>query len=87
MAQIGETKYTSLQTAINDSGTNKTIIEILRNVTYTNQDTVATIPNTKNIVLDLKGYKIISSIPEMLIQNEGILEITDTSEGKTGTLI
>ena len=86
IAQIGDITYTDLQEAINSSTEGSKTIKILRNVTYTKDDSVITIPKIKNIILDLNGYKIISSIPEKVIQNEGQLEIIDTSENKTGII-
>ena len=87
VAQIGDTTYATIQEAIEAVGTDQTTIKILRNVTYTAQDTEIIIPNTKNIKLDLNGYKVTSSITEKVTQNEGILEIIDTSEGQTGTIV
>ena len=86
VAQIGDITYTDLQEAINSVTEENTIIKILRNVTYTIDNSAITIPNTKNIILDLNGYKITSAIVEKTIQNEGKLEITDTSENKTGII-
>ena len=86
IAQIGDTTYKTLQEAIDAVGIGQATIKILRNVTYTVNDTKVVIPNNKNIIIDLNGYKISSSIEETFIQNEGILEILDTSENKTGHL-
>ena len=85
VAQIGSTTYNTLQSAINAVGTSQTTIQLLRNVTYTNNDSIITIPSGKNIILDLNGYTINSSIPETLIQNNGILKLTNT--GSSGSLI
>ena len=86
LAQIGTTTYTSLQEAINSVGEEETTINILRNIMYTINDSVITIPSEKNIILDLKGYKITSSMSKQTIQNEGILKIIDTSSSQTGTI-
>ena len=86
-AQIGDITYPTLQEAIGTVGTEQTTIKLLRNVTYTSQDTEIINPNGKDIILDLNGYKITSAIPEKVIKNEGILKITDISEEKTGTII
>ena len=86
VAQIGNITYDTIEEAINEVGESETIIKILRNVTYTKNDKVINIVNTKNIILDLNGYKITSAIPEKVIQNEGILKITDTSEEKKGMI-
>ena len=87
IAQIGDTTYKTIQEAINAIGVEQTTIKILRNVTFSINDTKIIIPNTKNVILDLNGYKITSSIEETLIQNEGMLEIIDSSEEKLGSLI
>ncbi len=87
VAQIGETTYTDLQVAIDSVGANQTTIILLRNIVYTLNDVVIKIPSTKDIILDLKGYTITSSIPEQTLQNEGKLEIIDTSEENTGTIM
>ena len=86
IAQIEGITYTDLQEAINSVVRENTTIKILRNITYTKDNLVITIPNTKNIILDLNGYKIISAIPVKTIQNEGILTITDASEEKKGLI-
>ena len=86
VAQIGDITYTDLQEAIDSVTEENTIIKILRNVTYTVDDSIITIPNTKNILLDLNGYKISSAILEKTIQNEGTLEIIDTNDNKTGLI-
>jgi len=86
VAQIGDVKYKILQEAINIAE-EKDVIKILRNVTYTKQEKEIIIPNNKDIILDLNGYKITSAIPEKTIQNEGRLEIIDTSESQTGLIV
>ena len=87
VAQIGITTYPTLQKAIETVKNEQTTIKILRNVTYTSQDADIIIPNNKNIILDLNGYKLTSTIPNQVIKNEGILEIIDTSNKQTGTII
>ena len=87
VAQIEETTYETLEEAINSIEGEQKTIKILRNVVYTLNDTSITIPVDKNIILDLNGYKITSAIPEKVIQNEGILEIIDTSENQTGSIV
>ena len=86
VAQIGDITYTDLQEAINSVTEERTIIKIIRNITYTKDDLVIIVPKTKNIILDLNGYKIVSSIIGKSIQNEGELEIIDTSENKEGII-
>ena len=87
VAQIGNTTYNTLEEAISVVGSSQTTIKLLRNVSYTTNSTVIMIPENKNIVLDLNGYKISSSIPERTIENNGTLEITDTSVTQTGTIV
>ena len=87
VAQIEDTTYATLKEAINSVGEEQTTIKILRNVVYTINDTAITISSTKNIILDLNGYQITSSIPKMVIQNEGTLEIIDTSNEQTGNIV
>lgn len=86
IAQVGDKLYTNLQTAINEVETDETVIKVLKNITYTSQDAVITIPSDKNIILDLNGYKITSAITDNAIQNEGRLKIIDTSENQTGKI-
>ena len=86
VAQIGNITYPTLEEAINAVGTNQTKITILRNVTFTKNENIITILKNKNIIIDLNGKKITSAIPEKTIQNEGILEITDSSENQTGLI-
>lgn len=86
VAQIGDKTYKTLQEAIDVAENEQTNIKILRNITYTGINKSIVIPNNKNIILDLNGYKVRSAIPEKLLQNEGVLEIIDTSEGGTGAL-
>ena len=87
VAQVGNQTFTSLQEAIDTVGSTKTTVTLLRNVAYTNKDNAITITNGQNVVLDLNGYKISSAILGKLLQNEGTLEITDSSQDKTGTLV
>ena len=86
IAQIGENVYTDLQEAINSTDEEATTIKLLRNIVYTLDNESIIIHNTKNIILDLNGYKITSAISGNVIQNEGALEIKDTSESQTGTI-
>ena len=86
VARIGDKTYLSLQDAINDA--NETdIIEILRGIQYTNQDVTITIPENKNITIDLKNNPIYSSIEDALFTVEGNLKIIDTLEGENGKII
>ena len=57
----------------------QTTVEILRNISLLENGDGLTIPENKNIELDLKGYKISTGKQETIINN-GTLKITDTSE-------
>ena len=86
VARIGDKTYISLQDAINDA-TETDIIEILRGIQYTNQDVNITIPENKNITIDLKNNPIYSSIEDALFTVEGRLKIIDTVEGENGKIV
>ncbi len=87
VAQIGTTTYLTLEDAINAVGNEQTTIDLLRSIVYTENDKIITIPNTDNIVLNLNGYSITSDMKEKTIENNGILEIIDTSVEQTGTIV
>ena len=90
-ARIGRQTYETIEEAIADAntvvGTDGSQVEIVlvADVTRTGRITV---PNTKNIKLDLAGYTISSSSVDYAIENGGQLEIVDstaTAENKYGT--
>lgn len=87
VAQIGEITYPTLEEAINAAGTNQTTIKILRNIMCQNTEAIKVIPSDKNIIIDLDGHQITSSIENGVIENNGILEIIDTNEDKRGKII
>ena len=82
IAQVGSSKYTSLQVAIKRAGKGKTIQ--LLNDTTENIEIVA----TKQITLDLNGYTLNGGTnnANAAILNRGNVTIIDTSAGKTGTI-
>ena len=86
VAQVGTTTYLDLQEAINSVTAEKTVVKILKNINYTVDKNSIIVDKTKSIILDLNGYQITSSSLEKAIQNEGKLEIIDTSESKTGAI-
>ena len=86
LAQIGTKTYNTLEEAINAVGNTKTSIKLLRNVQYPQSAKTIIIPTNKNITLDLNGYIISSAKIDRVIENNGALEITDTSTEKTGTI-
>lgn len=104
VAKIGETPYTSLQEAVNNAPDGQeTVIDIVNNIDggelttsdTTTVNTVVTIPESKNIVIDLNGYTIGAQLKTNgnnyynvhVIRNDGILTIQDSSENQTGTII
>ena len=85
VAQIGETKYTSLAAAVEavpENGAEATTIKMIADVEL---DATVTIPANKNVVLDLNGKTVsgaISGAP--VIRNNGTLAIADS--GNAGTI-
>ncbi len=95
VAQIGEgenaVKYYSLAdavAAVPADGTETTITMIEDETIVGNAG--VTIPTTKNVKLDLNGKTVTLSVAEskgsQLITNQGVLTITDSSEGQEGKL-
>ena len=82
IAQVGSTRYTSLQAAINAMKKGKTV-QLLNDATEN-----VTINATKQITLDLNGHTINGGTDnaKAAILNKGNVTITDTSAGKTGTI-
>ena len=82
IAQVGSSKYTSLQAAITVASKGKTVQ--LLNDTTENIEIVA----TKQITLDLNGHTLNggTGTAKATILNKGNVTITDTSVGKTGTI-
>ena len=82
IAQVGNTRYTSLQAAINATKKGKTI-QLLNDTTEN-----VTIAASKQITLDLNGHTLNggTGTANATILNEGTVTITDTSAGKTGTI-
>ncbi len=83
---IGDETYDSLQDAIDVCAVNQsdaTTIKVLKSFISTLTD-IATIQEEKNIILDLNGYEI-SNYGDM-INNNGKLQIIDTSVSKTGII-
>lgn len=82
VAQIGDRKYTSLDTAIAAANAGETV-KLLADVT---EDVVITA--NKNITLDLGGKKLNGGTgnTKATITNYGTITITDSSAEKTGTI-
>ena len=73
VAQIGETKYATLQAAINEATGNATVT-LLANVT---ED--VTVPAGKNVTLDLNGHNITNKSGHTItVGNDGELNISDS---------
>lgn len=86
IVQIGDTIYDSLQEAINevpDNEENATTIKVLKSYVTTLTD-LSTVESSKNVILDLDGYEITNY--GGILNNEGSIEIIDTSEGKTAII-
>ena len=73
-------EYTDLQEAI-DAATNGETIEILRNATIISSIPTFGVSEEKNITIDLKGY-ILTRGNSILLNNKGILTITDSGKGE-----
>ena len=76
-------EYTDLQEAINDAETGETI-EILRDATFISSTKTFEVPESKNIIIDIKGY-ILTRANSTLLNNKGILEIKDSGQGEEGS--
>ncbi len=79
--EVNGMKYSSLQEAISaiPDGT-QTTVKLLGDITE-----AITIPEGKNIVLDLNGHSIISSSGDA-VQNYGTLTIKDSSDNQSGLI-
>ena len=93
--QMGETKYPTIKealVALDNAQENTATIKLLMNTTES-----ITIPEGKNITLDLNGYTLTNDEDESIdqnnklikegkhtIENKGTLTITDSSTAKTG---
>ncbi|MCR5283295.1 MAG: DUF6273 domain-containing protein, partial [Lachnospiraceae bacterium] len=91
IANIGETEYTDLQTAI-EGAQNGAVITLLRNAKISKK---LTVENEKSITLDLNGFTIDRGLADYDPKSEGCvisvddnstLTITDSSSEKTGVI-
>ena len=86
VAQIGENQYYSLYDAIQAvEGIEETTITLLRDFNITTTGQSAQIEEGKNIVIDLNGNSITSTLENTIINN-GNLKITDSNTEKQGTI-
>ena len=84
VAQIGENKFTTLQSAIDSiNGTTETQIDLISDVRTINN---VIIPETKNIKLNLNSYTIRAHKKNGYMTNNGTLSLTDLSEEKIGKI-
>ena len=83
IAQVGGTRYTSLQAAINAVKTAGKTVQLLNDTTEN-----ITIKASKQITLDLNGHTLNGGTgnAKAAILNRGNVTITDTSADKTGTI-
>ena len=90
--QMGEKTYSTIKEALDDVQENAATIKLLNNTTES-----ITIPEGKNITLDLNGYTLTNEenesrdkddklikVGKHTIENYGTLTITDSSTAKTG---
>ncbi len=77
--QMGEQPYPTIKEALAAVQENAATIELLMNTTES-----ITIPEGKNITLDLNGYTLTNEEGKHTIENYGTLTITDSSTAKTG---
>ena len=80
VARVGSDGYTTLQDAINNASSGATVT-LLANVAES-----ITIPQGKEIVLDLNGHTLTNTEGSHTITNNGELTVQDTSAGRTGTV-
>ena len=82
VAKIGEKEYATVAAAITAATDGQTVV-LLKNVTES-----VTIASGKNVVLDLAGFKLTNEANKdtITIALGGTLKVTDSSEGKTGTV-
>lgn len=86
-AKIGEQEYTTLQDAINavpEGNTEPVTITINRDTVHTKKQQIEVTEN-KNIILDLNGKTIVTSVDESII-NKGTLNIINNSEAKIASI-
>ena len=76
--RIGTTEYLTLQQAIDSCNTGETI-ELLRNVLLLEADSPITVPEGKDITIEMTGKNILSSIKEVTWQNSGNVTLKNSS--------
>ncbi|MDR0979165.1 MAG: InlB B-repeat-containing protein [Lachnospiraceae bacterium] len=87
-ARIGRNTYMKLEDAVADAGTligedgNQVEIVLVKDVTKTEK---VVIDETKNILLNLDGYRLTTDVADYVIENNGKLEVTSTPDYQKGT--
>ena len=85
VAQIGDNKYPTLQSAIDSiTEATETQIDLIKDIETINN---VVVPENKNVILNLNGHTVKSYKKSGYITNEGILKIIDSDEEKQGSLI
>ena len=85
VAQIGEEKYTTIQSAIDSiTEATETQINLIKDIETINNVIVS---ENKNVILNLNGHAVKSYKKSGYIINNGTLKIIDSSEEKQGNLI
>ena len=84
LESTGETYYT-IQEAIDAVTQAKDTIKIIRMYTTLNTLSTTTVPENKDIIIDLNGFKIEQNNEKFLINN-GTLKITDSSDNNAGII-
>ena len=79
-------EYYNLQDAIDAVTKTGETIKIIRKYTTLNTLETITIPEDKNIIIDLNGYTIEQNNENFLVNN-GTLKITDSSENNTSSIL
>ena len=79
-------EYYNLQEAIDAVTNTGETIKIIRKYTTLNTLETITVPEDKNIIIDLNGY-IIEQNNENFLVNNGILKIIDSSENNTSSIL
>ena len=77
--------YYTIQDAIDAITKSEETIKMIRNYTTLNTLETITVPENKNIIIDLNGYKLEQNNEKFLINN-GTLTITDSSENSTNKI-
>ena len=80
IAQVGENTYYSIKEAVDAiEGTEEKTVTILRDLNLTQTGETTEIAEEKNIIIDLDGHNITSTLSNMLV-NKGNLTITDNKQ-------